>query len=118
MKILVVDDDAMVLESCRRVLAAAGCRVVTAPHAAAALAHLAQEPFDRLLTDVKMPGEDGLDLLARVRRDWPGLPVVVMTGFLTPETEAAGRGGGAAGVLAKPFTPEELLAGLGLTPES
>jgi DNA-binding NtrC family response regulator len=114
MKILVVDDDAFVLESCRRVLAAAGCRVETAADAAAALAHLALERFDRVLTDVKMPGEDGFDLLARLGKDWPGLPVVVMTGYLTPDTIAEGRRAGAAGFLAKPFTPEELLEGLGL----
>ena len=110
MNILVVDDDAMVLESCRRILGAEGMRVDSAPDAAGALdlVNDTDRPFDLIITDIKMPGQDGFSLLSKVRELRPGLAVLVMTGYLVGEIRRQGQTLG-ANCLAKPFTPDELI---------
>lgn len=112
MKVLVVDDDKVVLLSCRRVLEAAGHLTREADGAQRALAILSAEPVDLVLADVMMPGLDGFALIERARRVAPSTPVVLMTGYLTPQIKQRGMAAGAAGFIAKPFTPDELLEGL------
>ncbi len=109
MKILVVDDEQVVLNSCKRVLGAEGFEIFPVASAQEALAALEQEAFSLLLIDVKMPEHDGMYLIEEVKRKWPDIPVIVMSGYHTAETieEAAKRG--AAVFIAKPFTPDELL---------
>ncbi|MEZ4524662.1 MAG: response regulator [Desulfobacterales bacterium] len=110
MKILIVDDEPIVIESCRRILEAEGISVRRAGNALQAKEILHQgESFDLILTDIKMPGQDGFQLISQIRNARPGIPILMMTGYLTPETIAKGRSGGAEGFIAKPFTPEELL---------
>lgn len=109
MRALIVDDDPIVLSSCRMVLEAEAIEVVTVSSAAKALETLERGQFDFLLADVKMPVEDGYYLLERVAWRWPALPVVVMSGFATDETVARGYDLGAARFLAKPFIPDELV---------
>ena len=115
MRALVVDDDSIVLASCRRVLEPAGWSVATAANVPEALAALEREPFTLVLADLKMPVYDGLHLLAEVRRRWPTLPVIVMSGYSTGDTEEQSRQRGALAFVPKPFTPEELLAAVGRT---
>ncbi len=109
-RVLVVDDDAIVLDSCRRVLGAEGFVVRSVPGAEEGLQALLEESWDLLIVDVKMPVHDGFWLVARAREIDPGLRIVVMSGYSTRETEAAGRRVGAHGFIAKPFLPDELLA--------
>ncbi len=110
MKILIVDDEPIVIESCRRILEAEGISVRRAGNALQAKEILHQgESFDLILTDIKMPGQDGFQLISQIRKARPGIPILMMTGYLTPETVEKGRSGGAEGFIAKPFTPEELL---------
>lgn len=108
-KILVVDDDAIVLASCQRVLVAEGFAATLVASANEALAALEGGDFDLLLVDVKMPGRDGVWLTREVRKRWPGIPVVAMSGYPTPETIIEGFESGAATFLAKPFIPDELI---------
>jgi DNA-binding NtrC family response regulator len=108
--ILVVDDDPVVRSSCRKILENEGHRVRLCTSAPEALAELAREPCQLLVVDVIMPEHDGLYLIGRVRRDRPGLPILVMSGYPTPETVASGRQVGATHFIAKPFTPEEFSA--------
>jgi CheY-like chemotaxis protein len=68
------------------------------------------EAFDLMLTDIKMPKTDGFQLIAQAKAVYPGLKVLMMTGYLTPETVEQGRQSGADGFIAKPFTPDELVA--------
>jgi len=75
-----------------------------------ALAELAREACHLLLVDVIMPEYDGLYLIGSVRQDSPDLPILVMSGYPTPETIASGQRMGATHFIAKPFTPEELIA--------
>lgn len=109
MKTLVVDDDAIVLDSCRRVLEAANFEVCLVASADEALDKMRDAEFDLLLVDVKMPGHDGMYLMREARQRWADVPIIVMSGYPTPQTIAEGIQAGAAKFIAKPFTPDELL---------
>ena len=119
MKILVVDDDAIVIQSCRRVLEAEGMAVEAANTVAAGAEMLVAQRFDLMLTDIKMPGQDGFEMIRRAKKIRPDMPILMMTGYLTPEIIEKGHRYGAENHIAKPFTPEELKAavskGLGNT---
>lgn len=110
MNILVVDDDPVVQASCRRILEAEGHAVTVTSGAQEALAKLASGPCQLILVDVIMPEYDGLYLIGSVRARQPDLPILVMSGYPTPETIASGQRMGATHFIAKPFTPEELVA--------
>jgi DNA-binding NtrC family response regulator len=107
-KILVVDDDPIVLDSCRRVFEAEGIEVYLVPSAEKALEAMENNDFAILLIDVKMPEQDGMYLMRKVKEKWPEVPIIVMSGYPTPETIAGGFQLGAAKFIAKPFTPDEL----------
>jgi len=108
MKILVVDDERIVLESCRRVL---GDRfdVSLAKSAEEALEAMNHEVFTLILLDIKMPGKDGMAVLRQVKARWPDIPVIIMSGYVTSETLEEVAKTDAATFLAKPFTPDELV---------
>ncbi len=110
MNILVVDDDGMVVESCKRILLDAGFAVITAPDAHTAITLLKEgtTSVDMVLTDIKMPGMDGFSLIEQINQAFPGTAVLMMTGYLVPETKIKGSDLGARGCIAKPFTPDEL----------
>jgi DNA-binding NtrC family response regulator len=110
LKILVVDDDPVVRASCRRVLEREGYQVTLCTSATEALAELERQDAALLIVDVIMPEYDGMYLIGSVRRQSPKLPILVMSGYPTPETIASGQRLGATHFLAKPFTPEELAA--------
>src|SRR5512141_894469 len=78
--LLVVDDDEHVRRALRRVLRRAKCRVVDAPDAAAALAILEGEPIQVVVSDFRMPGISGIELLRRVKDRWPRVQRVLLTG--------------------------------------
>jgi CheY-like chemotaxis protein len=65
-----------------------------------------------MLADVMMPEMDGFELMSRTWRLSPGMPVILMTGYLTQEVREKGLKAGALAIIAKPFTPEELLQGV------
>ena len=112
MKIIVTDDEGIVLSSCRRILEAEGFEVLMASSVDQALRLIDAQPASAalmLLVDVKMPVHDGMYLMKKVREKRSGLPIIVMSGYVTPETIKAAEDLGAAGFIAKPFTPEELL---------
>jgi DNA-binding response OmpR family regulator len=108
-KILIVDDDPIVLHSCKRVFEAEGFEVCMVPSADKALEVMEDTIFDILLIDVKMPERDGMYFMRKVKKQWPEVPIVVMSGYPTPETITEGLKLGAEKFIAKPFTPDELL---------
>lgn len=107
-RILVVDDSPSTLEVLRRNLADGGHFVVTASGAADALALLSFTRVDLVLTDLKMPGLSGLDLVRHVRENLKETEVVVITGYATIGGAVEALRTGAEDYLAKPFTDEEL----------
>jgi DNA-binding NtrC family response regulator len=109
MKILVVDDDAIVIKSCRRILEAEGFEVTSVPSADEALEKIKYYEFDLLLMDVKMPKHDGIFLMREIKKNWPDIPIIVMSGYPTPETIADVLKLGATQFIPKPFRPDELV---------
>jgi DNA-binding NtrC family response regulator len=109
-KILVVDDDQMVLDSCELILRSEGYAVSLTSSVKEALQMLEEKKFDILLVDVIMPEYDGIYLIGNVRENLAHLPILVMSGYPTPETISSGMQMGATHFIAKPFTPDELIA--------
>ena len=109
MKILVVDDDAIVIKSCKRILEAEGFEVSTVPGADSALEAMKNADFDLLLVDVKMPKRDGMYLMREIKKNWPEIPTIIMSGYPTPETIAEVLRLGANLFIPKPFRPDELM---------
>ena len=104
-KILVVDDEEIILLSCERVLTEEGYEVQTRLRAEEALALLAEEPIDLILVDLKMPGMDGLEFLRAVKQAYPSISVIMITGYSTVESAVEAMKAGAIDYLPKPFTP-------------
>lgn len=111
-RFLVVDDHEVVRRGTRQVLAEGfpGATFGEAGAAAEALAQLAAERWDLLVLDINLPGRSGLEVLEDVQRQWPRLPVLVLSGY--PEEEFAVRclRLGAAGYLTKSSASDELVA--------
>ncbi len=110
---LVVDDEEFVLESAQQTLASAGYEVQTALDAAAALRVVEKEAeaIDLVITDLRMPGTSGLELIRTLRDRHPDLPIVAASGVADGRTDEA-LDAGAQTFLAKPFTAEKLEAAL------
>ena len=108
--VLVIDDEPVVRDAVRRVLEADGLRVETAGDAGAGLAHPAVRDCRLVLCDLMLPDRSGHEVLAALRARRPALPVVMITGFATPDHAARAQEAGAADFLAKPFDVDELLA--------
>jgi len=102
-KILVVDDEALIREYLERALSRAGHEVALAESGEAALAQLAESPPDAVLCDIRMPGIDGMEVLRRIKTDWPEVEVVMMTAFGTIRSALDAANAGAFDYLQKPF---------------
>jgi CheY-like chemotaxis protein len=119
--VLVVDDHESFLSFIQHGLTRHGYRPVTATSGAEALRLLAAEPIEIVVTDVIMPGMDGIELLREIRARYPDLPVIAMTGagdgLRFPVTTLM-HVLGARAVLAKPFVPATLIAAMNQCCES
>ncbi|CAI4032337.1 Regulatory protein AtoC [Nitrospira tepida] len=107
-RILVVDDDADTLLLLEEILTKEGYRVRTAEHAEAALSLASQEEPDVVVTDIQMPGMDGLALLAELQRRLPQTLVVLATAFGSLKTAVDGIKAGAFDYLGKPFVVDDI----------
>lgn len=107
-RILVVDDEEIVGESCKRILEEDGYEVETALSGEEALRKMKENPYDIVLTDLKMPGMDGMEVLKTIRKDYPDTIVIMITGFATVETAVESMKLGAFDYIPKPFTPDEV----------
>ena len=106
---LVVDDDRAVRSALHVNLTKHGLHVTLAETADDALAALHEAPFDVVLTDVKMPGASGIELLETARAAWPEMPIVVMTGYGSVQDAVTAMKAGAADYLIKPVSKDELI---------
>lgn len=99
-KILVVDDDHNLLDLLDDTLTSIGYEATGAADGFEALKKLEQQQFDLVITDIRMPGMDGFELLRRIRESYPILPVLFITGVELPE---AIKRAAPDGFLMKPF---------------
>ena len=108
-RILIAEDDAASLEFVRRALQQDGHQTTAVEDGGEALAQLTASPgqFDLLVTDISMPGLDGISLVQKLAGAAPGLNVLLMSG-LTGELERAKGLGPRVRTLAKPFTLEQI----------
>jgi CheY-like chemotaxis protein len=109
LRILIVDDDQRMTRTLADILTLAGYEVVEAASGPDALEKIRAQAFDCLLTDVRMPGMDGVELHDRLRQERPGLPVVLMTAYTADETIERGMQQGVVGVFNKPLDIAQLL---------
>jgi formate/nitrite transporter len=109
-KMLVIDDEKIVLESCSRIFDSEGFDVTTTDSARRGLELASEGNFDVILCDWKMPELDGIDTVEMIDRRSPGSAIVMITGFPAVERATDALKRGAVDYLAKPFTPEEILS--------
>src|SRR6266403_2619596 len=107
--VLVVDDEKNMRGSLKTVLSDDGYAVRAVESAEEALNLLAREDFFMVITDARLGGMSGYEFLAKVRSQWPDLPVLMITAYATPKLAVEAIKSGAVDYLAKPFAPEELL---------
>ncbi|MBS3906252.1 MAG: sigma-54-dependent Fis family transcriptional regulator, partial [Syntrophaceae bacterium] len=114
-RILIVDDTPNTLEVLQRNLTSQGYQTFIASHAAEAIKILDVTPIDLVVTDFKMPGVSGLDLIRHVRENFKKTEVMMITGYPTVEGAVEAVKKGAEEYLVKPFTDEELLSAISRT---
>ena len=108
-RILIIDDEEIVRASCSRLLLPEGYSVKTADNAKSGLALLETHSFDLVLTDMKMPDMDGIEVLRNIKEKWPETEVIIMTGYGTVKTAVRAMKIGVFDYIEKPFTPDDLL---------
>jgi DNA-binding NtrC family response regulator len=109
-RILVVDDEINICRNCIKVLGSLDCLVEYALNGYDALAMMDAEPYDIIITDLKMSSLGGMEVLRRVKDLYPDTPVIVMTGYASVSSAVEVMKIGALDYLPKPFTPDELRA--------
>jgi two-component system OmpR family response regulator len=109
LRLLLVDDEVEFLEPMKARIERRGIACATAASGAEALAILGASPVDCAVVDVKMPEMDGLELLRRLRRLHPEVPVILLTGHASSELGVQGMELGAFEYLLKPVELDELL---------
>lgn len=105
-KILIVDDEQNMRVALFEALSRNGHEVAVAENGRMALEMISRQPPDLVVTDIKMPGMDGLELLRQIKSQLPELPVVIMTGFATVDSAVEAMKQGAFDYLLKPFPVE------------
>jgi excisionase family DNA binding protein len=109
-RVLVVDDEAAIRDLLAKTLALAEYDVDLAPDGRQALERLRIIPYDLLITDLKMPGIDGLNVIREARRLKPDIPVIIITGFSTEASAIEAVNLGVSGYLTKPFRVPRVLS--------
>ena len=107
-KILIAEDDTAVREFVSRALVNASHEVVAAADGLQALEALENDEFDLLLSDIVMPELDGIALALEVSRDWPDLPILLMTGYTAERQRAHNLDALIHDVISKPFTLQQI----------
>jgi excisionase family DNA binding protein len=109
-RILVVDDEAGIRELLAKTLAVAEYDVDLAAGGQEALERLHREQYDLVITDLRMPGVDGLTLIREARRYMPQLPIIIITGYSTEASAIEAINLGVNGYLTKPFRVPKVLS--------
>jgi CheY-like chemotaxis protein len=109
-RILVTDDEDAIRGLLGRALELDGHEVAAAADGAAALAELSNQPYDLLLSDIRMPVMDGIALALTAAREWPELTILLMTGYAEQRERAADLQALIHDVVVKPFTIADIRA--------
>ena len=109
-QILLADDDPSVREFVKRALIHQGHTVTSAIDGNQALDCLGAQPFDLMITDVVMPGLDGIELSERASVKCPDMKILVITGYADQQQRTAVSAGGIESILIKPFTLQQICA--------
>lgn len=112
-RILIVDDDCSQSQDFKGLLRNAGCEVIFAGHGREAMELLARDLPDVVLTDLDMPEMDGLELVQAIRRDYPALPVILMTAMGSEDVAARALHHGAASYVRKRSLAREVVRTVG-----
>jgi len=107
--ILVVDDEAVIRDGLQRTLSGDRFDVETCKSGHAAIELLQQKEYDLIITDLKMPGMNGIEVLKAVKGLQPDVPVIMITGYATVDTAVEAMKNGATDYISKPFTPQQIL---------
>lgn len=111
-RILLIDDDAAIRAIARRILERAGYEVLEAGEGEAGIRQMRLQLVDLVLTDIYMPGEDGFSTIRRLRREWPDVKIITISGGSGAglgDLSAVASAMGAVRTLGKPFGQSELL---------
>jgi len=108
--ILIIDDDAVILKFMKIVLEMEGYECETAISSQAALERVQNTPFDIMITDIVMPGMNGLELTGKAKGIRPNMSVIITTGFVDNFSYDKAIEAGASDFIKKPFTEKELIA--------
>jgi DNA-binding NtrC family response regulator len=111
-RILVVDDEYTTRSAVARALSLLGYKAHAAGSGSEALSELAACEYDLMLLDLRMPGMDGMEVLAQARQSYPDLLVIVLTAYATPAGAVEAMRAGAADYLLKPCSLEEIEAAI------
>ena len=117
-EILIIDDEPGVLRVLRKILESAGHSVTEAPDGEVALRHFEGQPADLVITDIFMPGMDGIEFLVHIRKAFPDARVLAMSGGgILSRDQALSDASllGADQILQKPFSKDEVLEAVGRT---
>jgi len=106
--ILIVDDELLIRDLLYDFFSSHGWDIATAENGSKALGILKDKDIDLVLTDLKMPEMDGMDLTRQMRDDYPDIPVVIMTGFPSVDSAVAALRSRVADYVTKPFNINEL----------
>lgn len=112
-RILVIDDEAVIRDGVKRILERSGMDVSTSSGGRTALAMIQETDFDLVVTDLKMPGMNGIEVLKAIKVLQPEVPVIIITGYSTVDTAVDAMKNGAFDYIAKPFTPEQITEKVG-----
>jgi len=107
-KILIVDDEEIVIRSCQRILSDSAYVVDSVQDSLEALRKIEETPYDVVILDIMMPRMDGLEVLQQVKERHPDVDVIMMTGLSQIQTAVKAMKLGAFDYLSKPFDPDEL----------
>lgn len=108
-KVLVIDDEDIVRTSCIRVLSPEGYQVSVAQNGMEGIRMIEEENFDVVLTDLKMPDMDGIEILKKIKKEWPSIEVIIITGYQAIDAAKKSINLGAFEYIEKPFTPDVVL---------
>jgi DNA-binding NtrC family response regulator len=110
--VLLVDDESDILDILSETVELERCRTITAESVEKALEHLESYKVDLVISDILIPGMDGFELLAHIKENHPGIPVILITGYSGQYTPVKAMAAGAVRYLKKPFENTELVYAL------